>query len=276
MNHRIVAIAVTAAFASGLVVGHYAGPRDVKVSRQGVERINKPIAGASTVPSNLDIPQTSNVEVSTSSSAESIIAAIQEAAAHPANGQLHAELSKLVRKLDPEKIRPVIDAIQAVPNQRERNTFMSILISHWAEADPPGALAYVQAKGGAAENNRLLSTVVTTWAQHDAAAAMTWVAQLPASRERSQAAQSLVSVLAEKNPTDALNFARSLAMSEQTPMLYSPIFSTWAASDPIKAAGVALQLPTGPIRDMALRVIGARWSEQNADAAYNWANGLPV
>src|SRR5678810_197268 len=64
MNHRIVAIAVTAAFASGLVVGHFAGPHDLKVSTQGVEKINKPIAGASTAPSNLDIPQASSVEVS--------------------------------------------------------------------------------------------------------------------------------------------------------------------------------------------------------------------
>ena len=103
MNHRIVAIAVTAAFASGLVVGHYAGPRDLKVSRQGVERTNKPIARASTAPSNLDIPQASSVEVSASSSAESIIGAIQNAAAHPANGQLYAQLSKLVSKLDPGK-----------------------------------------------------------------------------------------------------------------------------------------------------------------------------
>jgi hypothetical protein len=99
MNHRIVAIAVTAAFASGLVVGHYAGPRDLKVSRQGVERTNKPIAGAS---------------------------------------------------------------------------------ARWAEADPPGALAYVQAKGGRAENNRLLSSVVRTWTQQNAAAAMTWVTHLQA------------------------------------------------------------------------------------------------
>src|SRR4026209_2542378 len=98
MNHRIVAIAVTAAFASGLLVGHYAGPRDLKVSRQGVERTNKPIAGASTAPSNLEIAQTSSVEISASSSAESIIATIQNAAAHPANGQLYAQLSKLVSK----------------------------------------------------------------------------------------------------------------------------------------------------------------------------------
>ena len=214
MNRRIVAIALTAAFASGVVVGHYAAPRELGVSRQGFERSNKPIADANAVSRSSDIPQTGSSEVSTSSfSEESMILAIQDAAAHPANGHLYAELSNLVRKLDAGKIPLVIDAIQAVPNQRERNTLMSMLISRWAETDPPSALAYLQAKGGKAEKNRLLSSVVTTWAQHDAAAAMTWVTQLPASPERSQAAQSLVSVLVEANAKAALTFARSLSIS---------------------------------------------------------------
>src|SRR6516164_4901121 len=102
MNRRIVAFAVAAAFASGVVVGHYAAPRELGVSTQGFERINKPIAGASTAPSSSDIPQTSSSEESTSSfSEETMVLAIQDAAAHPANGHLYAQLSKLVSKLDP-------------------------------------------------------------------------------------------------------------------------------------------------------------------------------
>src|SRR6516225_12348821 len=116
MNRCIVAIAVTAAFAGGVVVGHYAPPRELKVSRQGFERSNKAIADANAASRSSDIPQAGSAEVSTSSlPEESMILAIQDAAAHPANRHLYAEISNLVRKLDAGKIRPVIDAIQAVP-----------------------------------------------------------------------------------------------------------------------------------------------------------------
>jgi hypothetical protein len=39
---------------------------------------------------------------------------------------------------------------------------------------------------------------------------------------------------------------------------------------PVTAGQRALQLPAGPIRDMAVQVVGSRWSEQNAEAAYAW------
>ena len=48
MNHRIAAIAAAAAFASGLVVGHYASPRERKISTEGLEGANKPIVAANT------------------------------------------------------------------------------------------------------------------------------------------------------------------------------------------------------------------------------------
>src|SRR3954452_3248859 len=205
MNHRIAAIAAAAAFASGLVVGRYASPREQKISTAALQGANKPIVPANTGSREADIPRTSSVDVSASVSAENLIYAIQKAVAHPGDRQLYSEISDIINALDPGNVRRVVDAIEHLPNPRKRNVFMSMLISRWAEADPPAALAYVRTKGVGAENNDLLSSIVTTWAENDAAAVTTWVTQLPAGQERSQAVQSLVSVLAEEKPDDALN-----------------------------------------------------------------------
>ena len=80
---------------------------------------------------------------------ENIIVAIENAAAHPGNRQLYSEVNELIENLDPKDVRPVMDAIQHLPNARERNTFMSMLIVRWAEGDPRGALDYAQTENAA-------------------------------------------------------------------------------------------------------------------------------
>ena len=109
---------------------------------------------------------------------KNIIVAIENAAAHPGNRQVYTEVNELIENLDSKDVRPVIDAIQHLPNPRERNTFMSMLITRWAEGDPRGALDYAQSEN-AAEKGWLVAEVVGTWAEHDSAAAMAWVTQLP-------------------------------------------------------------------------------------------------
>src|SRR4030095_8616506 len=168
--------------------------------------------------------------------AENIIGAIENAAAHPGNRQLYSEVNDLIENLDPKDVRPVIDAIQHLPNARERNTFMSMLIVRWAEGDPRGALDYAQTEN-AAEKGWLVAEVIGTWAEHDSAAAMALVTQTPPGSERTGDLQSLPS-------------------SDQTAALYSPIFSGWGSADPVTAGQVASQLPSSPIRDMALQVVG--------------------
>jgi hypothetical protein len=139
---------------------------------------------------------------------ENIIVAIENAAAHLGNRQIYSEVNELIENLDPKDVRPVIDAIQHLPSQRERNTFVSMLITRWAEGDPRGALDYAQTED-AAKNGGLVAEVIATWAEHDSAAAMAWVTQTPPGSERNGALQSLVSALVEKDPQGALSFASS-------------------------------------------------------------------
>src|SRR3954454_5061386 len=112
MNHRIAAIAATVAFASGLVVGHYASPRERKISTERLAGAYKPTVAANAAPREPDIPRTSSVDVSASVSAENLIYAIQRAVTHPAERQLYSEISDVINALDPGNVRRVVDAIE--------------------------------------------------------------------------------------------------------------------------------------------------------------------
>src|SRR4029077_7678486 len=223
MKHPIFAVATTATFVAGVLVGHYAMPRSARLSAPPLTAANE----TSTRSSQRTSPTTSKQFDPAASSSEIVIVAIENAATHPGNRQVYSEVNDLVKNLDPKDVRPVVDAIQRLPNPRERNTFMSMLVTYWAE--------------------------------HDSAAAIAWVTQTPPGSERNGALQSLVSALVEKDPQGALNFVQALPAADQTAALYSPIFSGWGSA--VTAGQVALQLPSGPIRDMALQVVGSRWSE---------------
>ena len=275
MKHPIFAVATTATFVAGVVVGHYAMPRSVRLSAPALSAANEISTRSSERTSQTPSISASDKADPAASSSENIIGAIENAAAHPGNRQLYSEVNELIENLDPKDVRPVIDAIQHLPNPRERNTFMSMLIARWAEGDPRGALDYAQTEN-AAEKGWLVAEVVGIWAEHDSAAAMAWVTQTPPGSERNGALLSLVSALVEKDPQGALTFLQALPAADQTAALYSPIFSSWASANPVTAGQRALQLPAGSIRDMALQVIGSRWSEHNPEAAYAWANSLPA
>lgn len=276
VKHFIFAIAsaVTVAFAAGIIIGHYALPTASKASASAFPN-DKQTTSASRVRSDAS-PDSSAPATGGSSPEENLIGAIKIAVAHHANEHVYSELNELIDALDPKSVRPVMDAVQKLPNQREKNTFLSMLISRWAEADPQVALAYAQTKGTGAEDSWLVRDVVTSWAENDSAAATTWVTQLPPGQERKRALQSLVSVLAEEDPQGALNFLQSLPESGQGQMLYAPVFSRLASTDPVTAGQRASQFPAGSTRDMALQLVASTWAEQHAEAAYAWANNLPA
>lgn len=154
----------------------------------------------------------------------------------------------MIDSLDVQNVRPVIDAVERLQDQRQKKMAPAMLISRWAEADPQSALAYAQAQENGTAN-WLLPEVITTWAEHDSVAATAWV------MARDRALQSLVPVLAEADPKRALDFLRTLPAAD--PALYASVFSILANADPAKAAQQAMQLPAGDSRVAALQLIAS-------------------
>src|SRR5207248_586776 len=78
---------------------------------------------------------------------EAIIAALRNAMARPSDRHGQLEVSKLIDGIDPKSIRPVIERLQTLPNQREKSVYVAMLIARWAEGEPLAALAYAQTTG---------------------------------------------------------------------------------------------------------------------------------
>ena len=166
--------------------------------------------------------------------------------AGPSDRHSYLEATKLIDGIDPKNIRPVIDAIQALPNQREKSIYLSMLVARWAEGEPQAALAYAQTTGPASDRRLMVSAAVRAWAEKDANAANAWVLQLPPGQERDYASQAVVSSLAETDPQAALTMLQTLPTAGQNRQnFYWPIFSRWASKDPVTASQQAAQLPPG-------------------------------
>ena len=91
--------------------------------------------------------------------------------AHPSDRHNYLEVSKLIDGIDPKKVRPVIDRLQALPNQHEKSNYLAMLIARWAEGEPQAALAYAQTTGSPSDRKVAVSSAVRAWAEQDATAA---------------------------------------------------------------------------------------------------------
>ena len=155
-----------------------------------------------------------------------------------------------------ENIRPVIDAIQALPNQREKSIYLGMLVARWAEGEPQAALAYARTTGPASDRSLMVSAAIRAWAEKNATAANAWVLQLPSGQERDRAWQAIVSSLAETDPQAALTMLQTLPAAGQSRQnFYWPIFSRWASKDPVTASQQAALITPGLGHDSAVQVV---------------------
>src|SRR5207248_586774 len=94
---------------------------------------------------------------------EAIIAALRNAMARPSDRHGQLEVSKLIDGIDPKSIRPVIERLQTLPNQREKSVYVAMLIARWAEGEPLAALAYAQTTGTPSDLKRLSPRCEMRW-----------------------------------------------------------------------------------------------------------------
>jgi hypothetical protein len=97
----------------------------------------------------------------------------------------------------------------------------------------------------------------------------------PADRHLYGEVGHLIESIDAKDIPAAVDTMLGLTNQRERNMFISTLISRWASIDPTTAGQRALQLPPGPVRDMALQAVIARWCEQSAEAAYAWANTLP-
>ena len=96
MKHRVVAIATTATFVAGVIVGHYALPRSVRLSAPALSAANEISTRSSERTSPTPSISATNQFDPAAPLSEDIIGAIENAAAHPGNRQVYSEVNELI------------------------------------------------------------------------------------------------------------------------------------------------------------------------------------
>jgi len=145
-------LAVVAAFLAGLAIGRYtipqiqnrSGPVSLQINSLGENSAPVRLIGPAAAP---PFPLASAQPGSAPVTAETIIAGLKNAMAGPSDRHGYLEATKLIDGIDPKNMRPVINAIQVLPNQREKSIYLSMLVARWAEGEAQAALAYAQATG---------------------------------------------------------------------------------------------------------------------------------
>src|SRR5262245_27086863 len=126
----VVLITAALAFLGGVVVDHYAlphapgkasgwhgaqdgslGPDSSGMASSGLAEHNQPATSQ---------PGGTTLGATASSSTESIVIALKRAMARPSDRRGYTEANKLIDGIDPRKIRPIVEALQNQPNERER------------------------------------------------------------------------------------------------------------------------------------------------------------
>ncbi len=194
MNHRILALVATTTFVGGLMVAHYGLPRG--------RTVMTPLAKNEAIPSSPNsfsqprpTSQSDRFESGDSLAASNIIDAIANSAAHPADRHLYGEVRHLIESVDAKDIPAAVDTILRLTNQRERNMFLSMLISRWASTDPTTAGQRALQLPPGPVRDMALQVVSARWCEQSAEAAYAWANALPVGPARDDALQEILSLV---------------------------------------------------------------------------------
>src|SRR6476646_9667972 len=159
MNHRVLALVATTTFVGGLMAGHYGFSR----GRTVTARVAKNEAARNSFSQPCPTSEPDRFKSGDSLGRANIITAIENSVAHPTDRNLSGEVRHLIETVDAKDIPAALDAILSLPNQRERNMFMSMLITRWASTDPATAGQRALQLPGGPIRDMALQLVIARW-----------------------------------------------------------------------------------------------------------------
>ncbi len=214
-----------------------------------------------------------------------------------------------VQALSGSDLSTLMDSIGG-SNQPTNWIAMSLVTTKWAENDPQGMLAYMQAQpeqqrwgmqhllfsawaksdvaaayqaAQGLDNSRMRSSamqaVIRTIAEQDSSRALEMSAGIEDYRMRSASIQAIIQTVAHKDPQGAIALAEAKAASGElrnANHLYSQIFSQWEMRDPAGARQAALAMKDGSAKVQALSGALQQWVSTDPMEALQWLDSLPV
>ncbi len=110
------------------------------------------------------------------------------------------EVDRILADLDSSDMVEMLEFIQKQLPKRLRAGLRIQLLSHWAETDARGAVAYAKALPSSEGRDDSIASVAGVWAGQDAAAAADWATQLPKGGLRDQVLGGVPGHRAQFNP----------------------------------------------------------------------------
>jgi hypothetical protein len=185
------------------------------------------------------------------------------------------EVDRILADLDGSDMVELLGFIQKHLPKRLRDELRFRVLTHWAETDVRGAMAYAKTRPVSEGRDDSICWVVETWAEDDAAAAADWATQLPKGGLRDRVMYKVLSTIADKDPAVAWDLSQKPVWTETKRQNLQTIFSSWARRDPAAAATRASGLISQEDLSAAYREISAVWAENDPRAALGWLKSLP-
>src|SRR5581483_6074983 len=151
------------------------------------------------------------------------------------------DLEEFVAHLPPSDIGAALKQLRKMPEGSSRTLASGLLVSHWIETDPEGALQF------AAQNHDfdyITSDVFQQFAAGDVQAALARAQAISDPNARYQALRGVLSYMADSDPLAALQLAGTLGTFANNEPLSQMIYRQWAQIDPQAAAAAAAQAST--------------------------------
>ena len=194
---------------------------------------------------------------------------LEEILKGPRSGARTKELEEYVRNLAPADIGAALKQLRGMPDGSTRDLATGLMIAHWIETDPEGALKF------AAQNHDfdyITSDVFQQLAGDDAQAALARAQAIADPNVRYQALRGVLSYMADTDPLGALRLASTLGSFPNNEPLSQMIYRQWSAVDPQAAAVQAAQNTTDQGWRSPVNQVLRNWATQDPLGAIAWTN----
>ena len=193
---------------------------------------------------------------------------LEEIMKGPSSGERTRELEEYVRNLPSSDIGAALKQLRALPEGTARDLASGLLVAHWIENDPEGALQF------AAQNHEfdyITSDVYQQMAASDAQGALARAQAIADPNARYQALRGVLSYMADLDPLGALQLAGTFGNFPNNESLSQMIYRQWSSVDPQAAAAQAAQAADGGGWHSPVSQVLRNWASQDPLAAIAWS-----
>ena len=181
------------------------------------------------------------------------------------------DLQAYISSLKPNQFADALKRVRQITSSNERELASRLLVAHWVQTDPDGALQFA---AGARGYEYLADDVFQQHAATNFQAAVDKAKEIPGGALRYHALRGALRFKADTDPAGAVELAGTLGEFRGSEPLRNVIYRQWATNDPPAAAAHAAQQGGGGWRSPVMQVVDT-WADQDPVAAANWSLSLP-